>query len=61
VWRVSNKYDATGCCTICNGVVGREPWCVVVSKETEYAFLLAENPGIITDRETIELHSLGVL
>jgi hypothetical protein len=27
----------------------------------EYAFLLAINPTIITEGDTIELHSLGVL
>lgn len=61
VWRVSNKYNAAGCCTICNGVVRHEPWCVMVNKEMEYAFLLALNPTIITEGDTIELHSLGVL
>ena len=32
-----------------------------VNKEMEYAFLLAVNPTIITEGDTIELHSLGVL
>ena len=61
VRRVSNKYDAAGCCAKCNGVVRHEPWCVMVNKEMEYAFLLAVNPAIITEGDTIELHSLGVL
>jgi hypothetical protein len=61
VWRIANKYDAAGCCTICNGVVRHERWCVIVNKDMEYAFLLAVNPTIITEGDTIELHSLGVL
>jgi hypothetical protein len=32
-----------------------------VNKEMEYAFLLAVNPTIIAEGDTIELHSLGVL
>ena len=61
VWRVSNKYDVACRCSICNGVVRHEPWCVMVNKEMEYAFLFAVNPTIITQGDTIELHSLGVL
>ena len=61
LWLVSNKYDAADCCTICNGVVRHEPWCVMVNKEMEYVFLLTVNPTIITEGDTIELHSLGVL
>jgi hypothetical protein len=56
--RVLNKYDAAGCCTICNGVVRHEPWCVMVNKEMEYAFLLAVNPTIITEGDTIESYIL---
>ena len=48
-------------CTICNGVVHHEPWCVIVNKEIEYAFLLAVNPVTITVGDEIALHSLGVL
>ena len=61
VWRGSNKYDAAACCTICNGVVHHERWCVIVNKDMEYAFLLTVNPIIITEGDKIELHSLGVL
>ena len=60
VWRVSNKYNAAACCTICNGVVQHEPWCVIVNKEIEYAFLLAVDPVSITEGDKITLHSLGV-
>jgi hypothetical protein len=60
VWRVSNKYNAAACCTICNGVVQHEPWCVIVNKDMEYAFLLAVDPVVITEGDKITLHSLGV-
>jgi hypothetical protein len=61
VWRVSNKYNAAASCTICNGVVQHEHWCVIINKEMEYAFLLAVDPVIITEGDKIALHSLGVL
>jgi hypothetical protein len=59
-WRVSNKYNAAASCTICNGVVQHEHWCVIINKEMEYAFLLAVDPVIITEGDKIALHSLGV-
>jgi hypothetical protein len=61
VCRVSNKYNAAAGCTICSGVVQHEHWCVIINKEMEYAFLLAEDPVIITEGDKIALHSLGVL
>ncbi len=61
VWRVSNKYNAAVGCAICSGVVQHEHWCVIINKEMEYAFLLAEDPVIITEGDKIALHSLGVL
>jgi hypothetical protein len=60
VWHVSNKYNAAACCTICSGVVQHEPWCVIVNKDMEYAFLLAVDPVVITEGDKITLHSLGV-
>jgi hypothetical protein len=61
VWRVSNKYNAAASCTICNGVVQHEQWCVIINKEMEYAFLLAVDPVVISEGDKIALHSLGVL
>jgi hypothetical protein len=61
VWRVSNKYNAAASCTICNGVVQHEHWCVIINKEMEYAFLLAVDPVVISEGDKIALHSLGVL
>ncbi len=60
VWRVSNKYNAAASCTICNGVVQHEQWCVIINKEMEYAFLLAVDPVVISEGDKIALHSLGV-
>jgi hypothetical protein len=60
VWRVSNQYNAAACCSICSGVVQHEPWCVIVNKDIEYAFLLAVDPVVITEGDKITLHSLGV-
>jgi hypothetical protein len=60
VSRGSNKYDVAACCTICEGVVRHEPWCVIINKDVEYAFLLAVDPAIITEGDQIGLHSLGV-
>lgn len=61
VWRVSNQYNAAAGCTICCGVVQHEPWCVIVNKDMEYAFLLAVDPVVITEGDKIALHSLGVV
>ena len=53
VWRVSNKYNAAASCTICNGVVQHEHWCVIINKEMEYAFLLAVDPVVISEGDKI--------
>jgi hypothetical protein len=56
----SNRYSADSACGHCDGVIRHEPWCVTQNAAVQYATQVVSNPGLLSTRDHLILHALGV-
>lgn len=59
-WYHSNQYNAQAVCKHCGGVVRHENWCITRDPLVQYAYRIVMEPGKLTFRDSLILHSLGV-
>ena len=55
-----NRPNATTPCDHCLGIVDHEPWCVSRDPKVQYAYAIVSDPCVLTYRDSLILHSLGV-
>ena len=55
-----NKYGSTIPCDHCHGLGEHEPWCVTRDPKVQYAYAIVIDPCVLTYRDSLILHSLGV-
>ena len=44
----------------CLGIVEHEPWCVTRDPKVQYAYAIVNDPCVLTYKDSLILHSLGV-
>jgi hypothetical protein len=50
----------TSPCENCLGTVEHEPWCVILDPKVQYAYAIVNDPCVLTYKDSLILHSLGV-
>jgi hypothetical protein len=55
-----NRLSAPSPCELCLGTVEHEPWCVMRDPKVQYAYAIVKDPCVLTYRDSLILHSLGV-
>lgn len=59
-WYHSNQYNAQAVCEHCGEIVRHERWCITCDPLVQYAYEIVLDPGKLTFRDGLILHSLGV-
>ena len=54
------RSNATIPCDHCLGIVEHEPWCVTRDPKVQYAYAIVNDPCVLTYKDSLILHSLGV-
>ena len=55
-----NRCSPPSPCEHCLGTVEHEPWCVMRDPKVQYAYAIVKDPYVLTYRDSLILHSLGV-
>jgi hypothetical protein len=56
----SNQHIQGPLCDHCAGVAGHEPWCITRNAFVRYAYGLVARGSLLTLRDELILHALGV-